>query len=569
MVEREKDEQSKGNDTGAGGGSDSGSPSSPESGQSSQETKATAKLKATARLASESQKKEAHSQGADLYIEQSLDGTLKGGISRKVEECREERKSRKWTVAFTVAVVLAGAVGAGYLIVTQESKSRDALSKKKLGSPEPASEETGLKKLVLVVLPRGKTEVGGERSFSTSEIAGDLWTGVRTSAREENGRLWWDFDDPALAIEIIRIADGPYAEDTVARIRGKLEKFDCLLVLGHTASTLALRVWRELYSPEKLPVILLGPTTPQITEDDAAKEDKVVLRMLPNDVLQVKRIETLLEERGDGQDILLVADAGNEVYSRYITEQLIRSASVGQRICGTLSVSLTDSVMTNPARLLALRPSVIVFVGMENTARAFLRGMERDWDIAKETPSLRTKELVAWFEGLQLLFTDGCASTAFHKFLRHESRKERWTELLVLSPMPPPGRAGEYDPNEPIEIRSENRLDYEPLGRAAAELGKELLRRTLRADNNLTNSGIVKQMSRLRGGNKVSLTGMPDEFPEVLHWVRFDQLGDNDQWSWYHYVTPLRDSSQAVRVQEGAERSAMVESGGSLQKTPD
>jgi hypothetical protein len=440
---------------------------------------------------------------------------------------------------------------------------------------------------VFVVLPEETLPPGIPEKNSWFLAAGDMRAGLRNrfNPRNKDGVEKWYFDvakngeaDNPLGGVIVRwIKDGPTSEDTIRRISNELEQYECLLVIGHETSTLALQVWQGLYSrsDDPIPVLLLGPTNPRITEDDTAKGTNVVLRMLPDDTGQLKLLNEIIQRSGTPEakavhDVLLAVDSSNPVYSEFIAQELVRDTSSGPRICGTLDVSMRRTVLPEYAQVRTLAPRMLVFIGMGEAAIPFVQSLEREWEVAEaivaaqkdvaksgvRTPgyedALATCE---WLKKIELVFTDGCASSAFANFLQTRA-SSKWTGLTVLSPTGP-GTGG-------------GRFDYENLGQASHVVAGCLLLDAMIDDKNakipgekLVATDVIRAMQSFRrqpldpkDKRRIDLTciGVHDN---SSRYVTFDRTGNNVNWRWHEYVVDKRLPGSPIKHVQGPSTSGL------------
>lgn len=434
---------------------------------------------------------------------------------------------------------------------------------------------------VLVVLPdvdtftqegSQPTTVQSTRSTqyqSDHTVSKDLWNGIQgiiTGENEKPSKEYW-FNNNALGrVAVIPISDGPLPENTIARLRDRVKPASgkathkCLCILGHETSTLASAVWRDFYRSmdDPVPVILLGPTNPQITRDDAASGHRLLLRLLPNDDLQIALLAKLLESgkelratsldsgeangsdsrvNGPAHRVLVVADRDNAMYSTYITKKLVEYESSSVLFCGTYEISVTNSLFADADRIRVLRPDTIVFVGMAPAAQAFVLGLEAEWNAAEEasrpgqvkptgvshTTSKNISVEPHWLTNVNLVFTDGSASAGFCNFLTSSKRKP-WANLCVTTTATPSSQL------------ASNPFEFESVGRAAIMLANYLIEQA--AESNTTSPSRVLQVSQARRNVVITL---PDSFngysPDLgsLATLKFDANGDNSTGKWRVY----------------------------------
>lgn len=418
-------------------------------------------------------------------------------------------------------------------------------------------------KAIFVVLPNvsdyattGNVHINDESGSPDpgqgNSVSQDLWRGISVATV----RCSHDLDgtcsgcelrvgdtNDELTIEIIAVNDGPDPADTVARIDAFRKKYDCLMILGHETSTAAKAMWRSYYATQDLPVILLGPTNPDITEDDFLSGTNVLLRLLPTDDKQVALVTRIV--KGDfaepkpstPRSVLIVTDIGNPVYGKYITERLISSLPNDVTLCGTVEVSTTSSLLPNIGRVTRLDPDVIVFVGMADAGQAFIRGLEREWSVATTegtgvdsstgVGSGETSAVSEWLKNVELVFTDGCASGKFCDFWNAESR-QLWNHTYVITTMPPK--------------QDFSGFDFKPTGKAAILLAKYLIVEAKRAGS-VSSSALLAQFKRFRSGTEINISAAAENdksskkvgiVPE-LRILTFDTRGDNQSWPWRVY----------------------------------
>lgn len=395
-------------------------------------------------------------------------------------------------------------------------------------------------KAVFVVLPN-ISAYAEKKNTSTGNhsVSRDLWNGITKGASQlPSGEYHLPLKTTTGAsekVQIVPIDDGPDAEDTISRIVRNSDIYEPILLLAHETSTLAKEVWRKHYKEAKIPVILLGPTNPDLTLDDHLSESDVLLRLLPNDDEQISVIAQILGGlySGDHQQdhsVLIVMDRGNKLYSEYISKKIISHRPNHVRFVGSVEVAATDCLVPELSRLQRLDPSTILFVGMSEAAQALIESLEREWSIGSNTTAESSclmdpgPALSAWLSRVELVFTDGCASRSFHDFLLRPER-QNWKAIYVVSTMPP--------------AKGATAFNFEPTGIAAILLANYVAYDAL-IQGRLTASGIFDQFDKYRNGNDFPAfdqnhpAPVPVDLPEDLQRFKFNMYGDNN-WKWQVY----------------------------------
>jgi len=440
-------------------------------------------------------------------------------------------------------------------------------------------------KVIFVVLPNvDKHANHPPQSEPANSVSGDLWDGIvkgaaRGPAPEEQPilklRKKAEDESGEQSIEIIPIDDGPDPLDTISRIDNHPKLPNCIMLLAHETSTLAKTVWRDYYKKrdKKLPVILLGPTNPDITNDDQRSGSQLLLRLLPNDDKQVALLSNIIgkevalvpqpSDPKAGQkalNLFIVTDRDNPVYAKYITSKLITSLRSDVRLCGTAEVATTASLLLDVDRIQHLEPDIIVFVGMAECARAFVQALECEWTLhdgrgpsqqsnsaTSGKPDVRPSdpEAAYWLRKVALVFTDGCASEAFFSFLKDNDGRQPWRALYLISTVPPP--------DKPIGLTE---LDFKPIGKAAILLATHLSYDAWRQDGKITAESILTQFANRRGTkdspgkeyaawDQSNFTAVSDyNLPGSLQSFRFALNGDNELWDWHAYCKKAHAGSK-------------------------
>lgn len=404
----------------------------------------------------------------------------------------------------------------------------------KLLIPEMKAES--LPKCVLVVLPSAEDHLldlkenggKGDESVSFDIVKGikekldplpSSPSGLGLKIGEEN-------------INYLFINDGPNHSDTVSRIVDQTKKNDVLLVLGHETSTAAKMVWTEFYQHNEIPVVLLGPTNPTITKDDAARA-KVLLRLMPNDNQQVARIIDILNEDFEvGQrNVLLVTDSGNPIYSNYIGERIIDRLPRNCQFCGSLQVSSVNSLGPDWERIVKRhKPNTVIFVGMSQAAKSFLLSLHHSPANSANADAVPQDEanIIGWLKGVDFIFTDGCASNGFCNFLKDSELTFR--NFYVVSTA-----------SSDRDDFTLGQFNFEQIGYASVAFSYRLLFDSMERNggSDLSTSGVLSEL-RLQSTpplERVELDKVPGDISsnlrEDLRALQFDVFGDNTEWQWH------------------------------------
>lgn len=426
-------------------------------------------------------------------------------------------------------------------------------------------------KAIFIVLPNiTRYAQSHERNAAADSVADDFWDGITEGVTRIDGSYQLELkidSKPPEIIKIIAIDDGPDPKDTISRISEHRQHYNCLMILGHETSTLAKNVWRDYYKDANIPVLLLGPTNPIITEDDYLSDARVLLRLLPNDSKQIELIASIVSGKyksekteASPRSVLIVTDRGNPVYANYITTKLIQALPKDVQYCGSVEVSTTCSLLPEFDRIQRLGPNVIVFVGMGDAAQAFVQGLERQWCVSNVRKHNSDNDPTAtvsftdghdacteWLSTVEFVFTDGCASAGFHRFLTNRPRNIGHTDY-VISTMPP----GDQESMGTTlgELRAFN---FKPTGKAAILLANHLAYDARRAGS-LSAEGILAQARNLRNLSKIQAEDPSHPacgnkiLPLRLQEFQFDKMGDNVKWGWHVY---RRDGVPNVFVHVG------------------
>jgi len=349
------------------------------------------------------------------------------------------------------------------------------------GSVPPVNTPLQKRKVVCLVLP---TETAAAKDMRSGFVSGLRDDQKSMKVRDE-------------IVEIMHFADGPSPKDTINRLQKMELDYEYVLAVGHESSTLAHHVCQEFYLDREIPVILLGPTNPEITRDANLREKKLILRLLPTNMFQVKAIADFIQNEKHDR-VVVACDIGNPFYSQSLTKQLATDNKLGPKVVATIEVSSTDSARINFDRLTELNPDVLVFVGMTEAARVVLRTWE-------ELSAVKAggRKLPA------VIFTDGCATKEFQEFIQ-AGGLSRWGAIAVVSPMPAD------DSNIPANF------DYEPLGRLAYALTKNILEESESIDRTAISTNFARKM------NRGEFTVLDDSLSKRLRTLSFRPSSDRN-----------------------------------------
>lgn len=421
----------------------------------------------------------------------------------------------------------------------------DRLAGKGAQAPKP--------KAVFVVLPAKETDEPASR---------DMALGIDDVIRQD--RFAVSIQDPKGTmsveyIDLVEICVANDAENTIARIRSEAQTYDCVLVLGHAHSTLAKDVCSQYYVPEGIPVILLGPTNPSITEDfqKRPEPERLILRLLPTDVVQVEKIIEYVEE-SDFRTILIGWDFANQTYSSYIADavgarlkRMARERGISRRVY-PFPVWAKDRATLDFSKLLAYDPDLLIFVGLSPAGEAMIETWERDAAAAGPAATDLTSKL-------KVLFTDGCTNREFREFIVGRSG---WGPMVILSPMP------QSQTSDPTAL-----LSYRPLGMVAAGLAQRILedagkkgtisrRSVARVVDLLARKPTVTTLRIDVAGDTRAL--LPDELRRVNFSHAEDGSsvdGDNREWEYHYYLVVPKLEYLGKSARGAADRIRRIEAG--------
>lgn len=342
----------------------------------------------------------------------------------------------------------------------------------------------------------------------------DIFNGIR-SVSGDGDVLFTNHNGDTVRIEWI--VESPFPDKTLDRLQDKAEGLEPVLAVGHVTSTTARTACEKWYQREGIPVILVGPTNPEITRDAAERRESVILRLLRTDDYQIMEIISATQT----DDSIVV--------------RLLMDKSFGSRVLATFDITATDARAPEIHSFLKeYRPEALVFVGMTERGIAMVRSLENLARVKRRRfgDSARAGGDTDDFGGTAFVFTDGCASTEFFQFMLDRKAylsgtKDRtgvpWRSLTLLSPVPPYTEAGNQ------------RFDYENVGVVAGLLARQLLTDAARGNGNPTRQAVLESL-KSKYKRKVSLKEPPASFRQTeLLTLVFDEYGDNSAWAYYQY----------------------------------
>ncbi|MEQ1904080.1 MAG: hypothetical protein ABL888_07860 [Pirellulaceae bacterium] len=419
--------------------------------------------------------------------------------------------------------------------------------------PEAKTDNESHPKCVLVVLPSAEDHLSDLKQnggIGDESVSFDIVKGVKeklqTVATSPSGL---GMNVGGENISFLFVNDGPDPLDTVSRIVDQTKKNEVLLILGHETSTSAKKVWTEYYQLKDTPVVLLGPTNPEITKDDSARA-KVLLRLMPNDNQQVQRIINVLKEKSSNKSrsVLLVTDSGNPVYSNYIGERIIDRLPRDCEFCGSVQISSVDSLAPDWGRIVKRHhPDTVIFVGMSQAAKSFLLSLhheaEADNSRTNQTETTEDNSLILdWLENVDFVFTDGCASNGFCSFLKESDLTYR--NLYVVSTA-----------STTRDDMTLDRFNFEQVGFAAVAFSFRLLTDAKEGSGRslLNTEKVLEEVRRHRTPphDIVELSKDTGAFGSNLRselcQLQFDEQGDNIKWHW-NVFRKVPESSEFIQL---------------------
>ncbi|MCR9245542.1 MAG: ABC transporter substrate-binding protein [bacterium] len=340
--------------------------------------------------------------------------------------------------------------------------------------------------------------------------------------------FWLSFGPPGRAVnqqrvEIVYVEDREDPGRTVTELRSKLADYNCLLVVGHNDSTAAMHVAGSFYYENRIPVILLGPTNPDLTAN-APGDKTTILRLLPTDRVQVARLVSVVNGVGRYSRVLIMQDGTNSRYSKYIADEL-QMALTARRATSRV-VKVADEIDMRLLRVEVqfeqFKPDLLICVGLHPTTRLYLEKIQK-----------ASRKLKSQGHEVDMVFTDGCTAKDFARFMASYTGFRR---ALLFSPMPPA-------PNGHID-GGIDAVDYRPLGVVAGSLTYLILEEA-NCFPKLDKDSVVEAMRKfIRRPYSLNLPPFADrsavKVPAELMTVNFrggpdTVVGDNQHWRYYIY----------------------------------
>lgn len=372
-----------------------------------------------------------------------------------------------------------------------------------------------------------------------ADAARDIRFGIRQQAGGDDFRIRVAAPEGQSMEEVVKIIDIPDREnpaDTIIDCKLRQQQYECVLVLGHVNSTNAHNLCTQYYEHEGIPVVLLGPTFPEITSGAIRRKKRLFLRLMPVDSVQVDAIAKVINSTPRYARVLIYWDESNKIYSEYIARELTKSLESNAKFSNGAVADHPIGPATAKDRpyikdFERYQPDVVVYVGMTDTAKSLLRGCSELSNVQNMEPNTQLRDII---------FTDGCTSASFSEYIR---TVRGWNRMILLSPMPPPTRA----PQRGI-------IDFKPLGVIAASLAEELMEGA-GARGAITRSSVQLQIADRMTQDDDTIRVREPRFTSPLEVSRplmsvgfrgsdLSRTVDGDNRSWHYYYYGRRKSGE-------------------------
>lgn len=280
--------------------------------------------------------------------------------------------------------------------------------------------------------------------------------------------------------------------EEAARIAQDLvNDMNCILVIGNSNSTLtAITLDTFLRSSDRPAYILPIASATDIMTKASSGRHGAVLRMVPDNAMQAEAVAQIASVLTSKRRVALYVDEENPFYSVSLSRDIASQVRyAGGRVVVEQSIGPNNGLYQS---LEAWRspqnaPELIIYVGVAHHSLLLIDQLA--------TVNIKTP----------IVFTDGCM---VRDLLRYVTRI--------------PNRAFVLSPVEKTKDGDNDMPTYEPIGKDAYRLAKEILERS----NSTTRAGIREWLSQ----NKTSIgfTGAAGEY-------KFDPEGNNRGMKWKVY----------------------------------